>query len=203
MKVPQRDSIFTHSRPILSVSMFVLAALILYGLSIIERVNNGTIEKFGAAQPTPTRTDLSFSGEGDAYFISGDLNAAILAYQDALTVNPDSVEALIQLSRMQAYSSSLLTAERKINRLQQALDNINRAVEIDEFNSDAHAIRAFVLDWNAGVALSIEEREAFLIEAGRAANLAVNLNNQSGLATAYRAEILADQQQFSQALQAA
>ena len=203
MKVPRAGSIFNESRPMISTLALVLIGLILFGLLIIDNINKGVIKPVGAAPPLPTRNALSYSQEGQAYFDSGDLDKAIAAYQEGLAVDPENVTVLTELARLQTYSASLLTPERKKERLLEALDNINLAVELDDFDSDAHAVRAFVLNWNAGQAQSADERDQLLTESSKAANKAILLDVQNALAIAYRAETLADQLQIAQALQAA
>ena len=62
--------------------------------------------------------------------------------------------------------------------------------------------RSLVLDWSAtSAAPSQEERQAWLTEAEQAANLAITLDPNNGLALAYYAEVLLDQNQTAQALE--
>lgn len=202
MKIPERKLLFGEKRSsIISATTVVTSVLIVLTLLVYRSIRRGDIQPLQVSTPTATRTAYSYLEEGQAYFQTGDLNKAIEAYQDALLVDPENVSVLTELARIQAYSSAILTAERKIERLQQALDNINLAVAIDEFSSDAHAVRTLVLDWNAGAAGTTETREAYLAEASQAAVRAVQLDNSNALAIAYRAEVLADQLQMTQARQ--
>jgi hypothetical protein len=65
-----------------------------------------------------------------------------------------------------------------------------------------HAVRAFVLDWYAtGPLTASEEREDLLTEAQNSALRAYQLDHDNALALAYYAEVLLDQQNWSQAEQ--
>ena len=118
-------------------------------------------------------------------------------------MDPENVLVLAELARIQTYSSSLLsTDQERLRRLEEARDNIQRAVALDPDNSTAQAVKAFVLDWNASSNLiSIEQREAYLIEAESAANRAYLLDPDNALALAFYAEVLIDQLKWDQALE--
>jgi tetratricopeptide (TPR) repeat protein len=129
------------------------------------------------------------------------VNDAIDAYQVALEGDPDNAQAWAELARIQTYSSSLLSndADRRA-RLEAALESVNRASELAPDDSTVHAIRAFVLDWYAFNSLvTPEERQDLLIEAEREASRAFQLDPENALALSYYAEILADQQKWTQA----
>jgi tetratricopeptide (TPR) repeat protein len=180
--------------------MFLWAILIIAGLAIYYALRGGEIASPFVPTPTPTRTTFSLNSEGDALFTAGKLNDAIIAYGESLQVNPNDAEGWANLARMQVYSSALLTtdADRK-QRMQEALLSIDRAVEVDAENSNVRAIRAFVLDWSANPALAGDQAEALLIAAEKEAAIALQLDPQNTLALAYFAEILVDQQKWSQA----
>jgi tetratricopeptide (TPR) repeat protein len=72
-------------------------------------------------------------------------------------------------------------------------------VELAPDSSLAHATRAFVLDWNANPNLFGEDAADYLLEADREATRAVQLDKNNTLALAYYAEILIDQQKWTQA----
>jgi tetratricopeptide (TPR) repeat protein len=203
MRIPPERSIFSSKRPpLISVSAIVMMALIGIGLLVLNSVAKGQIQPLRLITPTATRAARSFIEEGQAFFFTGNLDRAIEAYQDALQEDPENVTALTELARIQAYSSALLTAERKHDRLQTAAQNIDLAVSIDENSSDAQAVRTLVYDWYASLStISVDERESALAEASQSAVLAVQLDNQNALAIAYRAEVLTDQGQITQARQ--
>jgi tetratricopeptide (TPR) repeat protein len=202
MRVKRRRSLFDYREsPNNPFRMMLWAVLIIIGLFIMRGVQTGDVRPLFAATPTVTRTVASYREEGAAFFEAGNLDLAIQAYQDALTVDPEDYLGWTELARIQAYSSSLLTQERKRERIQEALNSIDRALEIEPEESIVHAVRAFVLDWSAGAAGSTAERQAFLAEASTEAIRARQLDNQNVLALAYQAEVFADQQQFEQAVQ--
>jgi tetratricopeptide (TPR) repeat protein len=107
---------------------------------------NGEVSAF-EPKPTPTRTAGSFSQEGQAFFSAGNLDKAIEAYQDSIITDPSNARLRAELSQVQVYSSAMLTtdAERK-TRLQDALTNINRAVELAPRDSYIHGTRT--LTWS-------------------------------------------------------
>ena len=75
---------------------------------------------------------------------------AITAYQQAVRIDPSAADIWGKLARIQAYSSSSMTTdEQRRIQLQEALNSANKAVELAPEDSTAHAILAFVLDWNA------------------------------------------------------
>ena len=182
MKVPGEHSIFGEKRrPLMSPTSVVLLALVIVAAIFASNtwVFGGELEPMFLATPTSTRSAFSYLEEGQAYFLAGDLNASIAAYEDALAVDPENVAVLTELARIQAYSSALLTPEETRARLSEARENIEKAVLLDDFSSDAHAVRTLVLDWSASVALTLEEREAFLAEAAQSAVRAVRVRRGS------------------------
>ncbi len=177
--------------------MLLWAGLILAGLWMLVQIFDGEIVAFEPV-PTPTRTAGSFSQEGQAQFAAGDLNRAIAAYEDSLNTDPNNARLRAELAQIQVYTSALLTtdAERE-KRLQDALDNITLAAKLAPRDSFVHAIRTFVLDWNANPNLvTPSERTDLLFQASNAAVLARELDNDNALALAYYAEVLLDQGQL-------
>ena len=132
--------------------------------------------------------------------MAGDLDKAIAAYQSATAAEPDNAQLWAELARIQTYSSNLLTTDaEKLERLQSALNSINRAKELAPEDSTVRGISAFVLDWNATLAGS--EAGAVLAEAEQEAVYAIQLDPANTLALAYFAEVLVDQQKWLQAQQ--
>ena len=201
MKVkPRRPLFFTRRRSNL-YRMFLWVCLILAGLWLMRGLEKGTIINPFLPTPTPTRSAQSYTLEGDAFFTAGQLEAAILAYQEAVAADPDDSAAWAELARIQTYSSDLLTTDaQRRDRLSSALESIEQALALSPENSDIQAIHAFVLDWSATV-IGGEEASSQLIEAERAAIRALQFDNQNALAMAFYAEILVDQEKWSQAEQ--
>jgi tetratricopeptide (TPR) repeat protein len=199
MYVPPKRPLFHRQSTSNVYRIFVWTLLILAGTWLISSMKTGGIQSPFKLTPTPTRTNFSFTIEGDAQFTAGKLDAAITAYREAARVNPDDAEMWAKLARIQTYSSSLRTtdAERR-QRLQEALDSINTALELAPNDSNVHAIRAFVLDWSANPALAGDRVTALLIEAEQEAATALQMDSQNTLALAFYAEILVDQQKWTQ-----
>lgn len=207
MKVPDQDrSVFRAQRKMFSVTgILIILALIALNITIVVTADD--VETMLVGTPTPTRTSNSYLLEAQALVGAGNLsaeNGAIAAYKEALIYDPENIEAMVELARLQVYSSRLLTPEEGYARLLEALDTINTAAELAPENSDVHAIRALTLDWLAtSSSTPFEEREGYLLDASNAASLAIQLDNNNALALAFRAEILADQLRFDQATQLA
>ncbi|MBN2550952.1 MAG: tetratricopeptide repeat protein [Anaerolineales bacterium] len=191
-------------------------ALILGFVWLILSYQRGQIISPLAPTSTPTRMAASYFLEAQAYFAAGKLddpsnatpgpgvpriNDAIEAYKAALETDPNNAQAWAELARIQAYSSSMLRNDTdKLNRLAEAKASADKAIALDTEDSTIRAIRAFVLDWYAFASLvQVEQQQELLIEAEREASRAFQLDPENALALAYYAEILADQQKWTQA----
>ncbi len=181
--------------------MFLWVVMILGGVWMLQQISRGDIKPLFQATLVPTRAPLSYLLEGDADFTAGNLNGAILAYQEALELNPNDAETWAKLARIQTYSSSfLITDSQRQIRLQKALDSADKALALAPEDSTVHAIRAFTLDWNANSNFHTnEEVQDFLAQADQEALVAQRLDNTNILALAYYAEILVDEQKWNQA----
>jgi tetratricopeptide (TPR) repeat protein len=203
MNVYPRRALF-YKKPRTSIyRLFIIIVMILGGVWLIRGVDQGEIERPFTATVTPTRSVDSYALEGDAQFIAGNLDDAITAYREAVRVDSSNAQIWAKLARIQAYSSALLTTDpARLARLTDALGSIDEAVKLAPDDSTVHAIRAFVLDWNANSAL-VDEKQvtAYLTEAEQEAVRALQLDNQNTLALAFYAEILVDQQKWTQAEQ--
>ncbi|MGW8249473.1 MAG: tetratricopeptide repeat protein [Anaerolineales bacterium] len=190
-------------------------SLILLGVWMLMGIRGGRVEPLFEATPTPTRTAGSYVQEAQAYFQAGKLDDpdaplptpprpdAIDTYQRALDMDPNNAQAWAEKARIQTYSITMLSNDAdRLERLEQALESINTAVELNPDDSSVHAIRAFVLDWYASSPLVTEERrQELLLEAEGEAVRAYGLDPENGLALAFYAEVLLDQQKWSQAEQ--
>jgi tetratricopeptide (TPR) repeat protein len=209
MKVNRRRTLFHQRRTSNLYRLFGLVILIFAGVWFTVRLSTGIIRNPFEPTPTSTRTINSLVLEGEAQFQAGNLDLAIAAYQQATTQgsigDPQVWTVWTELARIQTYSSSLLSNDAdRLTRLTEALQSANQAVTIAPDDSDAYAIRAFVLDWNADPALDplrTGDKKAadFIFEAQQDAVQALHLNSQNPLALAYYAEILIDQQKWDQA----
>jgi tetratricopeptide (TPR) repeat protein len=194
-----------HFRPVKRAvnpyRLLVWIVLILAGVWYLQQIDRGQVKPLFLPTPTPTRTANSYVLEGEAQFAAGDLEGAIAAYQQAVTVEPGNANTWAELARIQTYSSSLLsTDEERYNRLQEALDSIEQALALNPDSSEIHAIHSFVLDWYvANPLVPPAEVQTRLNEAEAAAVRALQLDSQNALALAFFAEILVDQQKWAQA----
>jgi tetratricopeptide (TPR) repeat protein len=207
MKVTRRRALFYQRRSSNLYHLFILAMLILAGSWISIRLYSGEMRSPFDPTPTSTRTINSFVMEGEASFNAGNLPAAITAYLEATRVDPNDAGALAELARIQAYSSRLLSNDTdRLARLTEAQQSADQAKAIAPEDSNILAIRAFVLDWNADPNLDAlrtggATATKLLIEADQEALRAISANSQNPLALAFYAEILIDEQKWTQAEQ--
>jgi tetratricopeptide (TPR) repeat protein len=199
---PQRP-IFHHRSESSVYRMFFWAILILGGIWLIIQLRQGQIQSPFAAAPTSTRNANSFALEGDAQFTTGSLDKAIAAYREAVRVDPNDAQAWAELARIQAYSTSLLTTDADIKaRLNDALLSAQQAAKLAPDDSTVHAVLAFTLDWNANPSLVDDAQvQDLLSQADLEAIRALQLDSSNTLAMAYYAEILVDEQKWTQAEQ--
>jgi tetratricopeptide (TPR) repeat protein len=189
--------------------ILVWIGLILGAVALLLQLRRGAIKPLFMPTPTPTRTSLSYTMEAQAYFAAGKLDDpatdqdALGTYELATQVDPTNAQLWAELARIQAYSYAMLSTDNdRLTRLQQALASADRAVELDPEDSTVRAIRAFVLDWNASSNLITQgQRDAYLNQAESEAVRALQLDPNNVLALAFYAEVLVDQQKWSQAQQ--
>lgn len=201
MNVSPRRPLFYRKQGPNIYRLFFLIVMILGGVWFIRQMDRGEVKPLFLPTPTPTRFAGSYAMEGDAQFTAGDMDAAILAYQEALRVDPNNAEVWAKLARIQTYSSALVTTDdAQRARLGEALESAEKAVELTSDDSFVHAIYAFVLDWNANPTLVDEDQvQRYLLQAEQEANRALLLDSTNTLALAFYAEILVDQQKWTQA----
>ena len=201
MNIPSRRPLFRRQSQSNIYRTFFWALMALWGIWFIRGIEVGAIQQAGMATPTATRSALSLAEEGDVYFTTGDLDAAISAYRDATRIDPQNAEVWAKMARIQAYSSALLVDAEKLTRLQEALISINRAKEAAPDDSTVAAIRAFVLTWNANQYFYIDKDryDRLLVEAEQEVTRALVLDPTNTLALVYHVEILTNQYKLDQA----
>ncbi|MFQ5944474.1 MAG: tetratricopeptide repeat protein [Anaerolineales bacterium] len=181
--------------------ILILVGLIAGGILLTRLVEAGRVEPLFLATPTPTRTALSHQEEGEAHFAAGDLERSIEAYEQAVLMRPQDAELLAELARVQTYSSALIaTREDEKDRLHEAQDSIDRAVEINEDSGFAWAVRTLVYDWLAAVEDDDpRQQQQYFTDAEASSNRALILQPDSALALAYEAEVDVDQRRYAEA----
>jgi len=205
MKVTRRRALFYQRRTSNLYRLFALVLFILAGVWIVIRLTTGEIPNPFDPTPTSTRTINSWVLEGEALFEAGNLPAAITAYQEATKVDPNNAGVLAELARIQAYSSRLLSNDTdRLARLTEALQSADQAKALAPEDSNVLATRAFVLDWNADPNLDAlrtggKTAAKLIIEADQEALSAISLNHENPLALAFYAEVLIDEQKWTQA----
>jgi tetratricopeptide (TPR) repeat protein len=213
MNVYKKRAIFTRRNESNVYRMFFWVILILGGIWLIRGVQRGDVKPLFLPSATPTRLAQSYTLEGDAKFISGQLNdimdaegnvispGAITAYKEAVKVDPTNAKVMADLARIQVYSSAQQVGDADIKqRLEEALESAQKAVELDPDNSYAHAVYAFALNWNANPNLvsDPDELQNLLSDADLEATRALSLDNTNTLALAFYAEIQTDQQKWAE-----
>lgn len=202
MNIYNRRSLFRRRDETSLYRMFFFVVLILAGIWLIRSVQQGDVKPLFLPTATPTRFAASYTLEGDAYFTAGQLNAAITAYQEATNVDPNNAEVWAQLSRVQTYSTALIVQREDIlARLEDSILSAEKAVEVNPDSSDAHAVLAFALNWKASYTSDARERQSLLQKSEQEAVRAIQLDNTNVLAQAFYAEVLVDQQKWTQAQQ--
>jgi len=150
MNVSPRRPLFNRRPQSNIYRMFLWVVMILGLVWMLQQMSKGEIKPLFQETPVPTRSSESYALEGDANFSAGKLDDAILAYQEAVRVDPNNAKIWSKLARIQTYSSAFkITSVEKKARLLEALESANKAVELAPDDSTAHAILAFTLDWNA------------------------------------------------------
>ncbi len=203
MNLSPRRPIFNRKSESNVYRMFFWVILALGGIWLIIQLEKGFIKSPFEGPPPPTRTSTSYALEGAAQFTAGNLDAAIAAYKEAVQLNPGDGDTMAELARIQTYSSALLTSDPdRSARLREALESAQQAVKIAPDDSTAHAVLGFALDWNADTSLVSEDQaQAYLTQADQEAVRALQLDATNTLALAFYAEILVDEQKWTQAEQ--
>lgn len=198
-----RRNIFSPSRKKSNpVRIFFLLVLILAGLFVIRGFNVGLIAPIANVTPTPTRSFNSYALEGQTHFQAGNLEKAIEAYRSAIAISPEDADLRAELARIQVYSTSQITVDaRKRERFEEALATIDEGLAINPQSSHLFAVKAFALDWYGASGVAGEKWQEMLVRGEQAAVEALQLDNTNALALAYYAELLTDQQKWTQAQQ--
>lgn len=214
MNIYQKRNIFRRRDESSVYRMFLWVVLILGGIWLIRSVQLGDVKPLFLPTATPTRFAQSYANEGEALFIAGKLAdsededgnltspGAITALREAAQVDPNNAKVWADLARIQTYSTALLVNQAEIlTRLDEAIVSAEKAVEINPDDSYAHAVHSFALNWKASYLADARERQKLLTKSEEEAVRALQLDNTSALALAFYAEVLVDQQKWTEAQQ--
>jgi len=125
----------------------------------------------GVPTPTATRSPESFVTEAEEYFKQGKLTAAIEAYKQAIVSFPENPAVYVALARTQVFAGQYKDAQ----------DSADSAILLNNTNSNAHAVKAWALDFQDNT-----------LEAEASIKRALELDPNNALAHAYYSEILVD-----------
>jgi tetratricopeptide (TPR) repeat protein len=193
--------IFSKRKPTNNPIRIFIGFLILLGLMFVLRgISAGQINPFLSITPTPTRSLESYAQEGEAHFAAGNLEKAIAAYKDAVRVQPNDPDLWAELARIQVYSTSQITVDKdKKARLEEAMKSVDSGLIANKEYSQLYAVKAFALDWYGVSSISGEKWQDYLIQGEQAAQKALQYDNTNAYALAYLAELLVDEQRWTQA----
>jgi tetratricopeptide (TPR) repeat protein len=184
------------------VRVFIGLVMLLVMLFVLRAFSSGKITPLFSPTPTPTRTLNSYTTEGETHFQAGDLEKAIDAYKSAVKVDPNSPALWAELARIQIYSTSQITTDQgKKTRLEEAFASVEKGLALAPEDSMLFAVKAFALDWYGVSSISGEGWRDSLMSGEQAAVQALQFDNTNALALAYYAELLIDQQKWTQAEQ--
>lgn len=180
--------------------IFLGLTVILGCLFVLRQINTGKITPLLEPTPTPTRTYNSYAMEGETNFKTGNLEKAIAAYQNAVKVDPNDPSLWAELARIQVYSTTQITTDTgKRDRLNEAFDSIAKGLAVAPEDSQLHAVKAFASDWYGTSSIAGDDWQKYLNQSEQEAVLAIQYDSQNNLAKAYYAEVLVDQQKWTQA----
>jgi tetratricopeptide (TPR) repeat protein len=148
-----------------------LLALISAGVYVYVIIRQEEIESPFVLTPTPTRSALSYADEASERYLQGQLAEAIIAYEQAIVLEPNNVLLYVPLARLLALEGQPVEA---IRRAQQT-------TEMAPENAPAWAILGMAYDWNGDVPEAID-----------ACKRAIELDPTYAEGYAYLAEAYAD-----------
>ena len=165
--------------------ILVLLLLIAAGLVVLNNQNAVRQQLLPQPTPTATRAARSYVVEAESLTEAGNIRAAIDAYVQAISLDPENVDVLIAMSRVMTL----------YGRNEEALHRAERATQLAPQNVKAQAALAMAQDWYAGWLQEHgrdAEAKAFYQRAITTAKAAIALDKTYPEAYAYLAETYAD-----------
>lgn len=114
--------------------ILVLTILILFGLYIIAERPQWA--RPFEPTPTPTRSAESYFYEAEEYYEEGRLDEAIVAYRQAVRVNPADTTSLVRLVRLMVLRGQSAEALQEYGH-----------VLLEAKTAETYAVKAFAMDW--------------------------------------------------------
>ncbi len=162
--------------------VLLLLLLIGAGIYVYTQIKQQRVESPFVPTPMPTRSALSYASEAEELYLQGKLTEAIVAYEQAIALDPDDVLLYIPLARLLALEG----------RAAEALQRAKQAVEMAPENVRAWAVLGMAYDWNGDVPEAID-----------ACKHAIELDPTYAEGYAYLAEAYADAVRWAEATEAA
>ena len=150
--------------------IILLSLLVLAG-AYVNRFVLPNQPQLGVPTPTVTRSPESFVTEAEEYFKQGKLVQSIEAYKQAIASFPEDPAVYVALARTQVFAG----------QYEEAQNSAESAILLNNNNSNAHAVRAWALDFQGET-----------LEAEASIKRALELDPNNALAHAYYSEILVD-----------
>ena len=177
---PQREKRQSSPIRVVFLLLLIFAGLYIYALIKQEHIENPFEPT--PIPPTPTRSALSYADEAKELYQQGKLAQAIIAYEQAITLDPDDVLLYIPKARLLALEGRTIEAVRCADQ----------AIEMAPENSRAWAVRGMAHDWNGDVPEAIDDCKR-----------AIELDPTYAEAYAYLAEAYADVNRWVDAVEVA
>ncbi|HZW02463.1 MAG TPA: tetratricopeptide repeat protein [Anaerolineaceae bacterium] len=151
------------------VRVFVLVVLVL-GAIYVNQVVVPTIPPPFMPTSTPTREPQSYVTDAQTLEQEGKFAQAIVAYQQAVEIDPQNATNYISMARLQIYTSAY----------EDAVSSAENALLINRNNATAHALRGWALGFLGDY-----------VAAEGALSTAIELDPNNAVPYAYMAEVLA------------
>lgn len=203
MQLTGKNLEFKHKNRSNPGTVLLLLFLCVFSFFILKSVVTQEIVSPWLPTAIPTRSADSYALEAETQFTAGNLQKAADAFAAASLIDPENPDYLWKRGRALAYlTSSQTTEEEKAKTLEQAIANLEPALETFSENSNIYAVLALLYNWysDSGL-LTNEESETNMAIAEDYIRRAVDFDSRNPMAYAFYAEILLDQANYERAEQ--